>query len=154
MLMAAAAGFIGCERWFRHLPMGNMDICQSVQTRREKYYKNKIVAMGHSSSSSTAQRVAFIILDVCEAELDAQLKGYLRSHEGEGSMRKLRDWIGHREWSYPNRPSQWRPWHLSSSQYDTSAVVLGPMAKWLDSVINCVLEGLCVPLSGKDNPPA
>jgi hypothetical protein len=129
VMLMAAAGFIGCEGWFRQLPMDIMDIWQNVQTRREKYYKDKIVAMGYSSSSSTAQRVAFIILDICEAELDAQLEGYLRPHEGEGPMRRLRDWIDHREWSYPNRPSQWRPWHLSSSQYDTSAVVLGPFAK-------------------------
>ena len=162
-MLMAAAGFIGCELygscfdfkgWFRQLPMNNMDIWQNVQTWGGKYYKDKRVAMGYSFSSSIAQRVAFIILDICEAELDAQLEGYLCLHEVEGWVRKLRDWIGRRKSAYPDRPSQWRPWHLSSFQDDTPAVVLRPLAKWLDSVIKRVLEELGVPLSGKEKPPS
>ena len=76
----------------------------------------------------------------------------LDSISGAKWVPKLREWMADRRLAYPDLPSQWRPWHLSSFQDDTPTFVLNVLSEWLDRVVRGVFRRLVIPLSGKEIP--
>jgi len=138
------------EKWFRQIGHCNLDRWQIVEQWKGQYLHDTRVTMGCVHSSNTCQRIAYIILDNVERQLDAGLDAAIDALPDQAAAGLIRAWIANRQEVFPDEKAQWRPWHLSSYQDDTPAMVIGPLAPWLEKVFTEVLTTLRVPLSGKE----
>jgi len=136
------------EKWFRNIPMSNLDRWQIMEVWKGKWYHDLRVTMGCCHSSNTAQRVSLVVLSIVEQELVAGLDAQLGQLEPTVAM-AIRVWQAGRRAAFPGQQGQDHPWHLGSYQDDTPVQTLAPLAAWVNEVLTSVLARLRVPVAEK-----
>ena len=92
------------EKWFRQIPMRLLDRLQIVQAWMGSYWHDLRVFMGCVHASNTAQRIAYIVLDVVEARLEAGLEAQLDSLDAANAD-AIRAWLTTRKRLFPSDPA-------------------------------------------------
>ena len=135
------------EKWFRQLPMSNLDCWQNVEAWRGTWYFDKRVAMGCCRSSNTGQRVSLVVLSIVGKALDEGLDAFLSSLDA-GLAARIRRWMGHRLAVF-GTVAQARPWHIGSYQDDSPIQTIALLAGWVNRVFLDTLRRLRVPVADK-----
>lgn len=135
------------EKWFRQIPMAMIDRWQIIEAWRGSFLHDVRVTMGCVHSSNTAQRIAWILLDLVNQRLDETVEWALRQTP-ESFQRAAHEWRERRKAVFTD-PRQWRVWFIGSYQDDSPIKVPAPLAKWVGDTFKEVMARFRVPVAEK-----
>ena len=103
------------EKWFRQIPMSNVDRWQIIEEWKGSFFHDRRVTMGTVHSSNVCQRIAYILLALVDDELDSTFEAFMETLPWQ-TRAAVANWQAMRRQAYPDEPKQWRPYLLSSYQ--------------------------------------